>query len=270
MSTSDSVSANIGRLNSFIKLLFRLTISNCIPFRYDIQRYGEISKTPYFYPNLQYNEDFKERLRQLNEFLLDGKLPDGKPCGYKNKCIRINRRILETRSKESILKDAIGFAVNIRASQIFWDGNHRTAILSIHERLAEFRCSLTDPKNFLSLDIYTIISHRNCKDCNQAGDENEINETDMQYVKDILYRFLKRKLVVHDEGYVVDLTLAANRVKELSKWNSLMNDMIQRINNSPNPTKSYRDIKKVEPKRLHQFLKLTQYVLRKTGVKKIL
>lgn len=274
MSTRDAVSNTIGRFElknkSFIDFLISLVLSgnsNSItlnPNTLDIIRYGEPSITQHEYPARNSEQSIKDRLLSLNSYLLDGVLPykfNHQPVqnDYENPNIKIVQPLPKTYWK-SVVKEAVTFAVWIRAAQIFLDGNHRTSILYLHERLAESGILINDANDTISLDLYTLISHRHCKKC---AANNTIFDICKDSVIHKLCNYIKRRITIQKEQIKISDDTPA-KIKDLKNWNSFVSEWEHIVLEDPHPQEQYRRFKKsVEHhKRFSQFVRLTRLVLR--------
>lgn len=77
---------------------------------------------------------------ELNRYLLDGINPDGTSCQYRQTSNRFPNKSAANQSrisKRELVRMIAEEAVSVRVDQLFVDGNHRTAILSIYEKLAD-------------------------------------------------------------------------------------------------------------------------------------
>lgn len=99
------------------------------------------------------------RALELNRFLLDSTNPDGSPCQYQHDShLFPDRNATQdvTISKRALVTAVVNDAVSVRVRQLFVDGNHRTAIVTTYEKLADAGWLLSiDP-----VDVYILISNR--------------------------------------------------------------------------------------------------------------
>lgn len=115
--------------------------------------YGSISgkyKTAFTEPS---KVPVLHRMQQLNEFLLDGILPDGNPVRAPRKLYNVHN---PEKLKTGFIREICNSAYRIKENQYFQDGNHRTAILSIYEALADVDIML----DVAPMRLYAIISNR--------------------------------------------------------------------------------------------------------------
>lgn len=83
---------------------------------------------------------WQARALELNRYLLDGINPDGTSCQYRQSWYQFPYTTTATQSqisKQDLVRMVVEEAVSVRVCQLYVDGNHRTAILSIYEKLAD-------------------------------------------------------------------------------------------------------------------------------------
>ena len=105
------------------------------------------------------NISWPARALELNCYLLDGINPDGTPCQYRHSSNRVPDKSAANQSqisKRELVRIIVEEAVSVRVGQLFVDGNHRTAILSIYEKLADAGRWL----DMSAVDLYILISNR--------------------------------------------------------------------------------------------------------------
>lgn len=93
------------------------------------------------------------RMQELNEFILDGVLPNADALKPPRPLKNVH---VESRMKTALIRELCNSAYRIKEEQFFQDGNHRTAILSIYEALADVNVVL----DVHPLRLYAIISNR--------------------------------------------------------------------------------------------------------------
>lgn len=101
-------------------------------------RYGPrpLSEVPF--PKCSKSISWPVRALELNRYLLDGINPDGTPCQYQYNSSRFPGNTAASQSqisKRELVRMVVDEAVSVRVCQLFVDGNHRSAILSIYEKL---------------------------------------------------------------------------------------------------------------------------------------
>ena len=96
----------------------------------------------------------------LNRYLLDDANPDGTSCQYRQGRDHFPGKSTAKQGqmgKQDLVRIIVEEAVSVRVCQLFVDGNHRTAILSIYEKLANAGWWL----DVSAVDLYVLISNRN-------------------------------------------------------------------------------------------------------------
>ena len=167
------------------------------------------------------------RALELNQYLLDGINPDGTPCQYRQTGLHFPDKSVANQfqlSKHELVKMVVDEAVSVRVCQLFVDGNHRTAILSIYEKLADAGWWL----DMSAINLYVLISNRS---------QAEWGMIKVRMVKKIL-EHLKREpgIPVHArQSY-------AGRVKLIAEINTLFED-VEAFLTSPGPHMSEKRVK---------------------------
>ena len=168
-------------------------------------RYGPMPPSAAPYPSESIHFSWRERAHQLNVYLLDGCLADGSACGYK-RAARYPAEDSAHLSKFDVVDLVVREAYTARVNQYFEDGNHRTAILSIYEKLADKGWLLkADP-----FDLYIILSNRQQEDDARAK---------LQLAAAVL-----RKLAWQPNISLEQRAAYALRVKAIASINSLCED----------------------------------------------
>ncbi|KAK9819512.1 hypothetical protein WJX74_001999 [Apatococcus lobatus] len=122
-------------------------------------RYGREADPPYCYPAQSLARSWQYRALALNTYLLDNCLPHNSgnaPCAYKPHASPYPGAPPSGLSKRELVRWIVQQAYAARVNQQFEDGNHRTAVLSIYEKLADAGWMLTAD----AFAIYIAISNR--------------------------------------------------------------------------------------------------------------
>ncbi|KAJ7748482.1 hypothetical protein DFH07DRAFT_562120 [Mycena maculata] len=162
------------------------------------------------------------RLLQLNRFVTAGLTPSGEMNGYQpvfrkeikaatNIDIKGTRLYTESSAKHelrSVIDAASNLALDIRTSQYFKDGNHRTSLLALVLFLAEHRVLLTS--SFFVYRAYTILSAR----FHPGNESNTLDAAAQADARRRIIRYLRRRTVpgVADIEY---LLMLAETVRQL-------------------------------------------------------
>ena len=94
-------------------------------------RYGAQATPPIAYPVNSVSQPWQQRAYALNVFLLDDRLPDGRPSGYRQHASSYPAKPGACLGKQEPVTLVVREAYSARVNQLFEDGNHRTAIASI-------------------------------------------------------------------------------------------------------------------------------------------
>lgn len=146
----------------------------------------------------------------LNRYLLDDANPDGTLCQYRQGGKQFPGNCTVTLGqigKQDLVRIVVEEAVSVRVCQLFLDGNHRTAILSIYEKLADAGWWL----DMSAVDLYILISNRN---------QVEWNSVKHRMVKAIL-QHLKHFPDIPFQAREV----CAGQVKLIAEINTLFDDV---------------------------------------------
>ena len=173
-------------------------------------RYGPRPVVQVPYPEALMGNPWPARALELNHYLLDGVKPDGTPCQYRQGGLHFPDKSTVSQvqlSKHDLVRMVVDEAVSVRVCQLFVDGNHRTAILSIYEKLADAGWWL----DMSAIDLYIFISNRN---------QAEWSMVKVRMVKVILGH-LKHEPDIH----VHARQIYAGRVKLIAKINTLFEDV---------------------------------------------
>ena len=171
-------------------------------------RYGARPAVQVPYPDALMGKPWPARALQLNQYLLDGVNPDGTPCQYRQGGLRFpDKSAVSQLSKHHLVRMVVDEAVSVRVCQLFVDGNHRTAILSIYEKLADAGWWL----GMSAIDFYILISNRN---------QAEWGMVKVRMVKVILGD-LKHKPDIHVHAHQIH----AGQVKLIAEINILFEDV---------------------------------------------
>ena len=122
-------------------------------------RYGPRPLTEVPLSEYSKNISWPARALELNHYLFDSINPDGTPCQYRHSSNRVPDKSAANQSqitKRELVRIIVEEAVSDRVGQLFVDGNHRTAILSIYEKLADAGWWL----DMSAVDLYILISNR--------------------------------------------------------------------------------------------------------------
>ena len=122
-------------------------------------RYGLRPSTEVSYPDGAKDLPWPARALCLNQYVLDGINPDGSPSQYQQGREFPGKSAAphNQTSKRPLVSTIVEEAVHVRVSQLFVDGNHRTAVLSIFEKIADAGWLLDTS----AVDLYILISNRN-------------------------------------------------------------------------------------------------------------
>ena len=171
-------------------------------------RYGARPAVQVPYPDALMGKPWPARALQLNQYLLDGVNPDGTPCQCRQGGLRFpDKSAVSQLSKHDLVRMVVDEAVSVRICQLFVDGNHRTAILSIYEKLADAGWWL----GMSAIDLYILISNRN---------QAEWSMVKVRMVKVILGD-LKHKPDIHVHAHQIH----AGQVKLIAEINTLFEDV---------------------------------------------
>ena len=169
-------------------------------------RYGPNADAPYCYTAHAQNLPWQERALAHNKYLLDNCLPSclgSSPCAYKRQASQYPAAPPKGLNKEDMVKWIVRHAYMARVNQLFEDGNHRTAVLSIYEKLADAGWLLTaDP-----FSIYIAISNRK----HQETSAVEAN----------MYRRIARYSIWKPSVSYAERAAFAEGVKQIAAVNSL-------------------------------------------------
>lgn len=182
-------------------------------------RYGPRPEVQLPYPIALTGTLWPARALELNQYLLDGINPDGTPCQYRQTGRHFPDKSVANQfqlSKHELVRMVVDEAVSVRVCQLFVDGNHRTAILSIYEKLADAGWWL----DMSAIDLYILISNRS---------QAEWSMVKVRMVKNIL-RHLKREPGVPLHAREI----YAGRVKLIAEINTLFED-VEAFLTSPGP-----------------------------------
>lgn len=129
-------------------------------------RYGIKPPIPTAYPDVARHLPWAARALELNRYLLDGVNPDGTPCQYRCDSGTFPDIAEQQRemSKREVVTSVVEEAVSVRICQLFVDGNHRTSILSMYEKLADAGWLL----DASAVDLYILISNRKRHDWSEV------------------------------------------------------------------------------------------------------
>ncbi|KAJ7456444.1 hypothetical protein FB451DRAFT_604337 [Mycena latifolia] len=167
--------------------------------------------------------DHPTRLLQLNRFVTTGVTPAGEMNGYQPvfrreikaamnanpaKGTKLYTESSQKQSVRSAIDTASALALDIRTSQYFKDGNHRTCLLALALSLAEHGVVLTS--SFHMYRAYTILSAR----FHPGNESNTLNAAARADAHRRIVRYLRRRTVrgVPDSEYVGTL---ADTVRQL-------------------------------------------------------
>lgn len=225
------------QISHFISIVSRLTKTSPDSFPTLLSRYGPLERILVEYPHTLHYLPFKERALRWNRYLLDDILADGSQCRY---------QIHVTFNKPpNDLDTIIDFAIGVRSNQLFADGNHRTAVLSIFELLADQGKILKKADPF---ELYLILSHRKCpRQCclTEDGCRQQVKISLRKY----LLRRIRRTDVTEDSRRT-----SAESVKAIARWNTAMMESVDRIFREPKPD-VVRGFKRKSPRRYRQMRK---------------
>lgn len=190
-------------------------------------RYGPRPEDQLPYPIALTGTPWPARALELNRYLLDGINPDGTPCQYRGTGLHFPDKSVANQfqlSKHELVRMVVDEAVSVRVCQLFVDGNHRTAILSIYEKLADAGWWL----DMSAIDLYILISNR--------------NQADWSMIK---VRMVKKILghVKHEPDIPVHARqIYGGRVKLIAEINTLFED-VEAFLTSPEPDMCEKRIK---------------------------
>ncbi len=226
-----------------------------------LSRYGPEERIIYQYNLSTTGLPWNRRLLQLNRYLLDNTTISG-TCGYqrpyyqnippisylfRNPPLSNNVSINEILR---LIRECVDHVIFIRVNQPFIDGNHRTAILYLYERLLDCGYILrADP-----VDLYARLSHRDCPQMCGLVNEHHCSRTQQSLVKWIRRR-IRREMNIRTDHLRIQV---AEEVKTLARWNTVftdLEDLFYRVTtrNIQESRSAYRYFKRREPKRFHQF-----------------
>ena len=173
-------------------------------------RYGPRPEIQVPYPVALTGTPWPARALELNQNLLDGMNPDGTPSQYRQSGLHFPDKSAASQvqlSKHELVRMVVDEAVSVRVCQLFVDGNHRTAILSIYEKLADAGWWL----DMSAIDLYILISNR--------------NQADWNMVKACMVKVILGHLK-HEPGMSVHARqIYAARVKLIAEINTLFEDV---------------------------------------------
>ena len=152
-------------------------------------RYGSRPEVQLLYPIDLAGTSWPARALGLNQYLLDGVSPDGTPCQYRQTGLHFPDKSVANQfqlSKHEIVRMVVDEAVYVRVCHMFVDGNHRTAILSMYEKLADAGWWL----DVSPTDLYILISNRNQADWSKIKVHmvKNLRNIDMCLLTDDFYR----------------------------------------------------------------------------------
>jgi prophage maintenance system killer protein len=176
------------------------------------------------YPCRQPTSLSLERAITLNRFMTNGvSTRDGEYKSIQSSSLSAEtfyRRYLklpEGGSTRQILKAAISNAIRLRAEQVFYDGNHRTALLLLYEVLAERKLLL----QATPMTLYILLSNR--------SDFSEHGKLSWEEVENRMFQHCRSRLKFLDTVPTGQERpgLFANEVKTLEIGNSLFNQLAE-------------------------------------------
>lgn len=208
-------------------------------------RYGPRPLTEVPFSKCSNHISWPARALELNRYLLDGINPDGTPCQYRQSSNRFPNKSAANQSrisKREFVRMIAEEAVSVRVDQLFVDGNHRTAILSIYEKLADAGWWL----DMSAVDLYILISNRS---------QLEWNAIKLCMVKVILRHLEQCPDIPFEARHIF-----ARRVKLIAEINTLFEDVeaflaSQEIDMSVKRQK-WRSFRRRSKKRHAQFMSL--------------
>lgn len=185
------------------------------------------------------------RALELNRYLLDGVNPDGSRCQYQQSSKRFPDKSTASESqisKRELVWMVVEEAVSVRVCQLFVDGNHRTAILSIYEKLADAGWWL----DMSAVDLYIMISNRR---------RTEWNSVITSMVKVVVQRLKHCPDISYQARQIF-----AQQVKLIAEVNTLFEDVDVFLTSgglemSPK-RKKWRSFRRQSKKRHAQFISL--------------
>lgn len=180
-------------------------------------RYGPRPKVQLPYPIALMGTPWPARAFELNQYLLDGINPDGTPCQYRQTGLHFPDKSVANQfqlSKHELLRMVVN--VSVRICQLFVDGNHRTAILSIYKKLADAGRWL----DMSATDLYILISNR--------------NQADWSMIKVRIVKKILGHLKHEPDVPVHARQIYAGRVKLIAEINTLFED-VEAFLTSPGP-----------------------------------
>ncbi len=173
-------------------------------------RYGPKPLTEVPFSKCSKNISWPARALELNRYLLDGINPDGTPCQYRRSGNRVPDKSAANQSqisKRELERMIVEEAVSVRVGQLFVDGKHRTAILSIYEKLADAGWWL----DMSAVDLYILISN--------------MSQLEWIAVKLCMVKVILRHLEQCPDIPFQARHISARRVKLIAEINTLFEDV---------------------------------------------